>query len=102
MSTTDRRSFDTAVSGQVQSDLAGVISRLEATISQRSADVAAAMADFTADGVSEDYRVVEDRWNRAANEVRTIIDLVRTTMTRNDETAGTTLAAARSAVQGIG
>lgn len=102
MSTTDRRSFDTGVSGQVQADLAGVIARLESTISQRGSDVAAAMADFTADGVSEDFRAVEDRWNRAAQEVRTIIGLVRTTMTRNDETAGSTLAQARTAVQGIG
>lgn len=99
---TDRRSFDTATSGQVQADLAGVISRLETTISQRSSDVAAAMSDFTADGVSEDYRAVEDRWQRAAQEVRTIIDLLRTTMTRNDDTATSTQSQARAAVQGIG
>jgi uncharacterized protein YukE len=98
----DRRSFDTATSQQVQGDLAGIVARLEANIAQRSADVAAAMSDFQADGVSEEYQVVEQRWNRAATEVRTIIELVKTTMTRNDETAGTTLAAARSAVQSIG
>ena len=100
--TLDRRSFDTGTSQQVQGDLAGIIARLEATIAQRSADVAAAMSDFRADGVSEEYRTVEDRWNRAATEVRQIIDLVKTTMVRNDETAGTTLARARAAVQGIG
>ncbi|MFG3553662.1 pore-forming ESAT-6 family protein [Micromonospora sp. NPDC047557] len=99
---TDRRSFDTGTSQQVQGDLAGIIARLEAVISQRSADVAAAMADFQADGVSEEYRTVEERWNRAAGEVRTIIDLVKTTMTKNDETANTTLSRARSAVQSIG
>lgn len=98
----DRRSFDTGVSGQVQGDLAGIIARLEANISARSADVSAAMADFTADGVSEEYRVVEDRWNRAATEVGVIIDLVRTTMTRNDESATTAMTQARAAVQGIG
>ena len=100
--TMDRRSFDTGTSQQVQGDLAGIVARLEAAIGQRSADVAAAMSDFQADGVSEEYRTVEDRWNRAATEVRQIIDLVKTTMVRNDETAGTTLARARSAVQGIG
>jgi len=52
--------------------------------------------------VSEEYRAVETRWNNAATEVRAIIDLVKTTMTRNDETAGTTLSRARSAVQSIG
>ncbi len=48
------------------------------------------------------YRTVEMRWNRAATEVRQIIDLVKTTMVRNDETAGTTLSKARAAVQSIG
>ncbi|WFE51258.1 MULTISPECIES: pore-forming ESAT-6 family protein [unclassified Micromonospora] len=99
---TDRRSFDVGTSQQVQGDLAGIIARLEAVISQRSADVSAAMADFQADGVSEEYRTVEDRWNRAASEVRTIIELVKTTMVKNDDTATTTLAKARTAVQSIG
>jgi hypothetical protein len=100
--TLDRRSFDTGISQQVQGDLAGIIARLEANIAQRSTDVAAAMSDFQADGVSDEYRVVEDRWNRAAHEVRQIIELVKTTMVRNDETAGSTLSRARAAVQGIG
>ena len=100
--TLDRGSFDTGTSQQVQGDLAGIIARLEANIAQRNADVAAAMADFQADGVSEEYRTVEDRWNRAATEVGQILDLVKTTMVRNDETAGSTLARARAAVQGIG
>jgi hypothetical protein len=100
--TLDRRSFDTGVSQQVQGDLAGIIARLEANIAQRSADVAAAMSDFQADGASDEYRTVEDRWNRAANEVRQIIDLVKTTMVRNDETAAGALARARAAVQAIG
>lgn len=98
----DRRSFDTATSQQVQSDLAGIVARLEATIAQRNADVNAAMSDFLADGVSEDYRAVEQRWHRAATEVQQIIALVKTTLTKNDETAATTLAQARSAVQSIG
>ena len=98
----DRRSFDTGTSQAVQSDLAGIIARLEATISRRTADVNAAMSDFTADGVSEEYRVVEQRWNTAAIEVRQIIDLVRSTMTKNDESATTALTMARSAVQSIG
>jgi hypothetical protein len=102
MPSTDRRSFDTGVSQQVQSDLAGVIARLEANIAQRNSDVAAAMSDFQADGVSEEYRVVEQRWQNAANEVQQIITLVKTTMTKNDDTATTTLSRARAAVNGIG
>jgi hypothetical protein len=97
-----RRAYDTGSSGQTQSDLAGVVARLEANISQRNADVNAAMADFQADGVSDDYQVVEQRWHSAATEVQNIITLVRSTLLKNDETATTTLSRARAAVQGIG
>ena len=100
--TADRRSYDTGVSQQVQGDLSGIIARLESVIGGRQSDVSAAMADFQADGVSEEYRVVEQRWNNAANEVRSIIDLLRTTMSKNDETAGTTQTRASNAVQAIG
>ena len=97
-----RRAYDTSSSGQTQSDLAGAVARLEANISQRNADVNAAMADFQADGVSDDYQVVEQRWHSAATEVQNIITLVRSTLLKNDETATTTLSRARAAVQGIG
>ncbi|MFE0201486.1 pore-forming ESAT-6 family protein, partial [[Kitasatospora] papulosa] len=62
----------------------------------------AAMADYQADGVSDEYHGKEVRWNRAANEVRNIIRLVRTTLEQNDSTAQTTLARARAAVDNIG
>jgi uncharacterized protein YukE len=97
-----RNAYDTAASAQSQSDLAGVVSRLEALISQRNGDVNAAMADVHIDGASDEYRVVEQRWHSAATEVQSIITLVRTTLLRNDETATTTLGRARAAVQGIG
>jgi len=100
--TADRRSYDTGTSQQVQGDLSGIISRLEGVIGQRQADVSAAMSDFQADGVSEEYRVVEQRWSRAATEVREIIDLLRTTMGKNDETATAAQTRASNAVQGIG
>lgn len=100
--TMDRIGFDTGVSQQVQGDLSGIIGRLEAAISQRTVDVNNAMSDFQADGVAEEYRSVEQRWNRAAHEVRQIIHLVKTTLLRNDETATSTLSRARSEVQSIG
>jgi hypothetical protein len=102
MPNTDRRSYDTGVSQQVQSDLAGIVSRLEANISQRSSDVAAAMSDFQADGVDDEYRTVEQRWQNAAGEVQQIINLVKTTMTNNDDSANNALTRARGAVAGIG
>lgn len=102
MSTTDRRSFDTGASQQVQGDVQGIVGRLEALIGQRDQAVSAAMSNFQADGVSDQYATVEKRWQSAAHEVRQIIQLVKTTMSQNDETATTASSQARSAVQSIG
>lgn len=98
----DRLSYDTATSQQVQGDLLAVVGQLESLIGQRDAAVAAAMSDFQADGVSDEYAVVEQRWHRAATEVRQIIDLVKTTLLQNDDSATTAQTRARSAVQAIG
>ena len=76
--------------------------RLEAAIAQRNAEVNAAMNDFTADGVAEHYRAVEQRWHSAATQVQQIITLLRTTtMARTDDAATTALPQARAAVQDI-
>lgn len=97
-----RISYDTDASATVQSDLGTIISQLEGLIARRDSQVAAAMADFQADGVSEEYAHVEQRWHRASNEVRGIINLLKTTMGKNDETATGAQGRARSAVQAIG
>nr|WBO78858.1 pore-forming ESAT-6 family protein [Streptomyces sp. SBE_14.2] len=98
----DRRSYDTGASGEVQMSLAGIIGQLERVLADRDAAVKAAMTDFTADGVADEYHGKEMRWNRAASEVREIIRLVRSTMEQNDGTAQTTLARAKAAVDNIG
>lgn len=98
----DRRSYDTGASAEVQSSLQGVIGQLESVLADRERAVQAAMADFAADGVSDEYHAKEVRWQRAAAEVREIIRLVRTTMEQNDGTAQSTLAKARAAVDNIG
>ena len=95
----DRISFDTGVSGQVQGDIQGIVSRLEALIGERDAQVAEAMSDFQMDGVDAEYQHVEKRWHNASNEVRGIISLVRES---NDETAVSTQSRARNAVANIG
>jgi hypothetical protein len=95
-------SFDTGASQQVQGDIASITSRLEALIGERDKAVASAMSDFQADGVSDEYAHVEQRWRSAAHEVRAIIALVRSTMAQNDGTAGTTLGRAKNAVASIG
>ena len=54
----DRLSYDTGTSQQVQGDLLAVVGQLEALIGQRDTAVSAAMSDFQADGVSDEYAVV--------------------------------------------
>ncbi|GAB3193355.1 pore-forming ESAT-6 family protein [Nesterenkonia suensis] len=98
----DRISFDTGTSGQVQGDIDGIVSRLEALIGQRDQQVAQALADFQMDGADEEYRHVETRWNNASNEVKSIIALVRQTLSSNDQTATTTQSKTRSAISNIG
>lgn len=98
----DRRSYDAAASQEAQDNFNRVASQLEALIDQRDADVKAAMTQFQADGVSDDYQGKEQRWNVAASEVRSIIRLVRQSLEQNDATAQQTLSRARSAVDSIG
>ncbi|MGA5148529.1 pore-forming ESAT-6 family protein [Streptomyces griseoincarnatus] len=98
----DRRSYDTGASSEVQGGLQGIVGHLERVLADRDKAVKAAMADFQADGVSEEYHGKEMRWNRAADEVRSIIQLVRTTLEDNDGTAQSTMAKARAAVDNIG
>jgi hypothetical protein len=98
----DRISFDTASSGVFQGDLGSIVGQLESLIATRDAQVSKAMADFQADGVSDEYHHVEQRWHRASHEVRVIINLVKHTMGRNDETAGGAQTRAASAVHNIG
>ncbi len=102
MSTTDRISFDTGVSASVQADITHLIGRLESLMATRDAQVAAAMSDFQADGVSEEYLMVEQRWRRASDQVRSIIRLVRTLLSNNDESALAAQGRARLAVSNIG
>ncbi|MFE9453365.1 pore-forming ESAT-6 family protein [Streptomyces sp. NPDC006739] len=102
MGNLDRRSYDTGASADVQTSLQGVIGQLERVLGDRDRAVKAAMADYQADGVSDEYHGKEVRWHRAANEVRDIIRLVRTTLEQNDGTAQSTLAKAKAAVDNIG
>ncbi|MEV5277584.1 pore-forming ESAT-6 family protein [Streptomyces sp. NPDC052811] len=98
----DRRSYDTGASTEFQGGLAGIIGHLERVLNDRDRAVKAAMAEFTADGVSDEYHGKELRWNKAANEVRDIIRLVRGTLELNDGTAHSTLSKAKAAVDAIG
>lgn len=98
----DRRDFELAASQSAQDNFTQVAARLEALIDQRDRDVKAAMADYQASGVSEEYQAKEVRWNRVAAEVRTIIRTLRGALEKNDATAQDALARAKSAVDAIG
>lgn len=98
----DRRDYDVAASQNAQDNFNRVAAQLEALIDQHDRDVQAAMADYTAEGVSEDYRAKELRWRNAAGEVRSIIQTLRASLERNDESAHDALRKARTAVESIG
>ncbi|NJQ03882.1 pore-forming ESAT-6 family protein [Streptomyces zingiberis] len=102
MGNQDRRSYDVGASTEVQGSLSSIVGQLERVLGERDRAVKAAMADFQADGVSDLYHEKEMRWNQAAGEVRSIIQLVRSTLEQNDSTAQATLAKAKSAVDNIG
>ena len=96
-----RIAFNTDSSAAVQGDIGVLIGTLEQLISARDQQVNNAMADFQADGVSEEYHQVELRWKRASGEVREIINLVKTTLAKNDETAVGAQTRASNAVASI-
>mgnify|MGYP000923203162 FL=1 len=98
----DRRDYSIAASQNAQDNFNRVAGLLESLIDQRDRDVNAAMADYAADGVSEDYRGKELRWKNAAGEVRSIIQTLRSSLKQNDESAQTALSKARAAVEAIG
>ena len=54
-----------------------------------------------ADGVAPEYHAKEQRWNTKAQEVRSIIRLLRQSLGKNDETALTALKQAGNAVANI-
>ncbi|WP_017591978.1 pore-forming ESAT-6 family protein [Nocardiopsis potens] len=98
---TGRNSYDIGASQEAQSNIHGVMARLESIIGEHDTDVSNAMADFEATGVSEEYSAKELKWHNAGNEVREIIRLVRNTLESNDGTAQTALGRAGAAVQSI-
>ena len=102
MANQDRRSYDTGASNEVQGSLGVIIGQLERVLTDRDRAVKAAMADFTADGVADEYHGKEARWNKSAAEVRQIIHLVKATLEKNDGTAQQTLSRAKAAVDAIG
>jgi hypothetical protein len=98
----DRRDFDIPASQAAQDHFNAVAAHLESLIAQRDRDVAMAMADYAADGASEEYAAKELRWHTVAGEVKGIIQVLRGSLGSNDETATQALQRAKTAVDAIG
>jgi hypothetical protein len=102
MSVANRNSYDSGASADAQGNLHTVIGQLESLLALRTRQVNTAMADFRAQGVSDEYHGKELRWKAAATEVQKIITLVKSLLTDNDGSAATAQSRAKTAVDNIG
>lgn len=94
----DRNDYNIGSSQSAQANFEKVAGMLEAALTRRDSDVKAAMAAYQADGVSDRYTVMEQKWNQAGGEVRGIINTVRNTLASNDDLAAQALHKAASFV----
>lgn len=94
----DRNAHDVGASQQVQDDFDTAAGNLEAALGRRQQDVDTAMADYQADGVSEEYAGLEKQWNDAGIQVRQVINTIRGSLEQNDDVAMTALQRARAAL----
>ncbi len=92
----DRNAHDVGASQQVQDDFDIAAAHLEAALDRRQHDVDTAMADYQADGVSDEYAAMEKQWRDAGDEVKAIIKLLRESLAQNDDIAVATLTRAKS------
>lgn len=98
----NRNSYDTAASGEVQATVKRLSGQIEALVAVHQKNVQAALSDASASGVTDSYRAVEDRFNKAAASTIGIIRTLQETMQANDSTAQATLKKAQAAVDNIG
>ncbi|MFT3888480.1 MAG: pore-forming ESAT-6 family protein [Arachnia sp.] len=94
----DRNDYSIGASQSAQANFEQAAARLEAALQRRDQDVRAAMADYQADGVSEEYAGLEKQWNDAGIQVRQVIKSIRDSLEQNDDIAMTALQRARAAL----
>lgn len=95
-----RNDYNIGASQTTQSNFETVASQLEAALERRDQDVRAAMADYQADGVSDEYQQLEHQWNVSGAQVRDIIQTIRNSLQSNDEVAYTALQQAKASIPG--
>ena len=96
----DRNDYNIGSSESAQANFEAVAQRLESLLARRDADVKTAMADYIADGVSEEYAALEQQWNTAGDQVRLVISEIRKSLAENDDVARRALSTARAAIPG--
>ncbi len=94
----DRNDYSVGASQSAQANFEQVAARLEAALQRRDQDVKAALADYQAEGVSEEYAGLEQQWNTAGAQVRQVIATIRGALEQNDDIALTALQRARAAL----
>ena len=94
----DRNDYSVGASQAAQANFEQAAARLEAALQRRDQDVKAALADYQADGVSDEYAGLEKQWNDAGAQVRQVITTIRSALEQNDDIALAALQRARAAL----
>ncbi|MEZ3159428.1 hypothetical protein AB1K54_02645 [Microbacterium sp. BWT-B31] len=94
----DRNDYSVGASQSAQSNFENAAARLEAALQRRDQDVKAALADYQADGVSDEYAALEQQWNTAGAQVRSVISAIRGALEQNDDVALRALTQARASL----
>lgn len=97
----ERNSYDIGVSEEVQTRVKQLSGQINTLIASHERSVQALLSDASATGVTDEYRGIEAKFSKAAEDVRAIITLLTDTMAANDRTAESALKKARSAVNNI-
>jgi uncharacterized protein YukE len=97
----DRNDYNIADSESAQQNFAQAKKALEDALDRRDGDVKNAMADYQADGVSEEYAAVERDWNQAGATVREVMHRIEASLQENDDIARTAMQTARSFIPGL-
>ncbi|MGO1570256.1 MAG: hypothetical protein ACTJFR_02700 [Canibacter sp.] len=94
----DRNDYNIADSETVQENFAQAKKALEDALDRRDGDVKNAMADYYADGVSDEYAASEQDWNVAGKAVRDVINKIEMSLSENDDIARTAMTRARASI----
>ncbi|MFT3861917.1 hypothetical protein [Micropruina sp.] len=92
----DTNAYDVSASQQVQDDFDTAAGNLEAALNAHDGDVKAAMAEYQADGVSDQHEAMEKQWIAAGDDVKLIIKTLRGSLAKNDDIAIATINRAKS------